>query len=648
MFTQQYLKSLATATSFSRGKEYFRAGSVGKISRDGDKFMAKVHGTYPYKVQLTLKAGGAKLKCTCPYDFEGLCKHEVALGLAVLQQFGPSLAASSGQADTLDASPAALETALRDTAAGVQLAFLAGLLRQDDTLRRQFLLHVGPAPGAAPAPPAAPAEATVESISTEVFEALSDLEFDDELLSEHAEFYEDYLDDEGDAMLELADQAIDEVLAPHAEAVAAALRGGQLAEALRRWVGVYEGSAAATEPQADDYDLFSYEGYAGHVQARWLHVLGELGVDEQLENKQFALAETQAALALIFGHYQEPAILPKVLGGQRVTLIRPQPLLNLPPHFHDLLHTLAHDPATAAQLRPLLEPVLPPDVGLARVLLRVAEVLADDALWLRTAEAFAAQDATLTSALLDRYRQRGDRPSLLRVLNERRPQYPAQLNPYVLSYITPAEDESLYLAALEQRCRSNQSLADYHELRGYWSAPRRQAFVQEQLLLSERPGAHALFGAELLAAENRDAELVPYLLRRNWAWERSVPEILALAARTRPDECLDAVMERTEALLQDAIGGRGRDVYQRLVSWLVALNGVEELRPQVALFAAHLYTEYARLNALREELRGARLVRTEVVGKQHKLLISDPAADELRALLRDKRTKPDGKRSTGA
>ncbi|RZK51018.1 MAG: hypothetical protein EOO59_15615, partial [Hymenobacter sp.] len=79
MLTREYLESLATDTSFSRGQAYFRSESVGKIAREGDKFTAKVHGTYPYKVQLTLKSRKVSFKCSCPYDFEGICKHEVAL-----------------------------------------------------------------------------------------------------------------------------------------------------------------------------------------------------------------------------------------------------------------------------------------------------------------------------------------------------------------------------------------------------------------------------------------------------------------------------------------------------------------------------------------------------------------------------------------
>ncbi|RYY19446.1 MAG: hypothetical protein EOO36_05755 [Cytophagaceae bacterium] len=640
MLTRNYLESLATATSFSRGEDYFRSESVGKITREGDQFKAKVHGSYPYKVQLTLKAGGtAKLKCNCPYDFDGICKHAVALGLAIIEQFGAGLKASS--AASPDTSPAALEAALRTTPADVQMAFLAGLLRQDETLRQQFMAHVAPA--APPALPAPLAAITIDSISTEVYEALSDLAFDDELLEGYADDYNNYNDyrhDEDDGMLEAADEALDEVLLPHAEAVAEALHDGRLTEALRRWVGVYEGSAAATEPAADDYDLFGYEGYPAHVQARWLELLAGQEIPQLLEKKAFAAAETEAALALLAERYRAPTSVPKVPAGHTATPPGNDSPLNLPPHFAGLLHALAHDPATAARLRPLLAAVPAPDVALARVLLRVAEVLADAPLWLRTSETFAAHDATLTVQLLDRYRASGDRASMLRVLGQQREKFLYPLNSYVLEHVLPAEDEALYLAALAQRCRGNQSLADYHTLQAYWSPAQRRAFVDEQVAQGTRSGQNPLFGAELLAAENRDAELLPYLLRRNWTWERAIPELLALAARTRPDDCLDAVMERTETLLQDPLNGRGRAVYQRIASWLAALQNFEELRPPVALFAAHLYTEYQRLNALREELRTARLVRTQLVGKQHRLVVSEAEDEEVRALLRAKPAKP--------
>jgi hypothetical protein len=581
MFTREYLQALAMATVFGRGKDYFRSGSVRQITREGDKFTARVHGSYSYKVQLTLKADGAKLKCNCQYEFEGICKHAVALGLAVLQEFGPHLAAA------------------------------------------------GP-PTASP-PPAATA---IDSISTEVYAALSALAFDEELLDEYGA---DYRYDEDDELLAAANEAIAEVLVPHAEAVAEALHAGHLAQALRHWVGVCEGCAAATEPAADDYDLFDYECYPTHVRACWQALLAEQGLPQLLATKHFAAAETEAALALLAERYREPGRSAK---GQPAAAPAQHPALSIPPYLYELLHALAHDSVTAAQLRLLLAEVPAPDLGLAGVLLRVAEVLADDALWLRTSELFAVQDARLTVQLLDRYRAAGDRASLRRLLGQQWAPFPQVLGPYILAHLTLADDKALYLAALEQRCRHTRRLADYRILQDHWSPEQRRTFTDEHVAQGARAGHDPLFGAELLVAESRAAELLPYLRRLNWTWHRSVPELLALTARTHPDDCLDLVLERTEALLQDPTTGRGRERYQRIAAWLTALGTQDELRPPVALFAAYLYTEYARLNALRQELRAAQLVRTHLVGKQHRLIVSEAEDEEIRALLRAKQEHP--------
>lgn len=582
MFTREYLQALAAASVYSQGQEYFRAGSVGRIIREGDKFTAKVQGSYPYKVQLTLKADGAKLECNCPYEFEGSCKHAVALGLAVLQEFGSSQAA-----------------------AGPSVARL----------------------------PAA-AAATIDSISTEVCTALSALAFDEKLLGGYPNGY--YHDEDTD-LLAAANETIAEVLEPHAEAVAEALHAGDLTAALRRWIGVCEGCAAATKPATDYYDLFDYEGYPARVQACWQALLAEQGLPQLLETKHFVPAETEAALALLAERYREPT---SHAVGRPIATPTPSLPLQLPPYLHELLHALAHDPATAARLRLLLAEVPTPDLGLARVLLRVAEVLADDELWLRTSEVFAAQDAVLTVQLLDRYRAAGDRASLRRLLGQQRTHFPRVLNPYILAHLTLAEDEALYLAALEQRCRHTRRLADYRTLQSRWSLAQRRTFTDEHVAQGARVGHDPLFGAELLVAENRAAELLPYLRRLDWTWHRSVPELLALAAPRYPDDCLDLVLERAEALLQNPATGRSRERYRRIAAWLKALGTLEELRPPVALFAAHLYTEYARLNALRQELRAAQLVRTHLVGKQHRLAVSEAEDEEIRILLRAKQQRP--------
>jgi uncharacterized Zn finger protein len=79
----------ATASSFQRGREYFRRGAVDNLVQRGDTIQADVEGSdyAPYQVTIVFDAGGIRsASCTCPYDYEGWCKHIVAVALTCLHQ----------------------------------------------------------------------------------------------------------------------------------------------------------------------------------------------------------------------------------------------------------------------------------------------------------------------------------------------------------------------------------------------------------------------------------------------------------------------------------------------------------------------------------------------------------------------------------
>ena len=173
MFSRQELKNMATPASFSRGQAYFEEGAVGRIRhRAEDNFYsAIVSGTADYGVELNLAEdeNDPDFFCDCPYDYEGIYKHAVALGLAVLEKIETKApyveadakhAAKSVAATKAAAKPAPpttpataappvsaseLEAALRDVPKPEQLKFLALHLRQNPTLARAFLTQfVGP------------------------------------------------------------------------------------------------------------------------------------------------------------------------------------------------------------------------------------------------------------------------------------------------------------------------------------------------------------------------------------------------------------------------------------------------------------------------------------------------------------------------
>jgi uncharacterized Zn finger protein len=87
--SEAIIRQHAIAQSFERGQSYYRAGSVNSLIQRGNRLLARVEGsevnTYQVNVQFD-KGGITRATCTCPYDYEGWCKHIVAVLLTCLHQ----------------------------------------------------------------------------------------------------------------------------------------------------------------------------------------------------------------------------------------------------------------------------------------------------------------------------------------------------------------------------------------------------------------------------------------------------------------------------------------------------------------------------------------------------------------------------------
>jgi uncharacterized Zn finger protein len=78
------IKELCTKASFERGQRYFEDGRVRIRELSPSRVTAAVAGTSNYRVEVDLEdEKGISAACTCPYDWEGYCKHIVATLLAV-------------------------------------------------------------------------------------------------------------------------------------------------------------------------------------------------------------------------------------------------------------------------------------------------------------------------------------------------------------------------------------------------------------------------------------------------------------------------------------------------------------------------------------------------------------------------------------
>jgi uncharacterized Zn finger protein len=85
--TESMIRSGATPESFHRGEEYYRDGAISNAAIQGTLLSGECAGTYApyYRVQVKLdEMGIAEASCTCPYEYDGYCKHIIALLLAYL------------------------------------------------------------------------------------------------------------------------------------------------------------------------------------------------------------------------------------------------------------------------------------------------------------------------------------------------------------------------------------------------------------------------------------------------------------------------------------------------------------------------------------------------------------------------------------
>ena len=78
------LKNFAQDSSYSRGLDYYGDGKVESIKWEDHKIIGEVQGTKKYTVFVSYLNDEFIFLCTCPYEFGGICKHCVAVGLELV------------------------------------------------------------------------------------------------------------------------------------------------------------------------------------------------------------------------------------------------------------------------------------------------------------------------------------------------------------------------------------------------------------------------------------------------------------------------------------------------------------------------------------------------------------------------------------
>jgi uncharacterized Zn finger protein len=88
-FTESDVRRMALDQSFERGEAYYASRAVVETEQRGNTVTARVSGSQSdaYRVTVELGASGIQsTRCSCPYDWGGICKHIVAVLLTLVRK----------------------------------------------------------------------------------------------------------------------------------------------------------------------------------------------------------------------------------------------------------------------------------------------------------------------------------------------------------------------------------------------------------------------------------------------------------------------------------------------------------------------------------------------------------------------------------
>ncbi len=87
-YSESDIRAHCTEKVYARGEDYMADGMVSHVAWRGDYLVAEVEGSddEPYSLAVEFENGQPQTaSCTCPYEYEGWCKHIVAALLLALE-----------------------------------------------------------------------------------------------------------------------------------------------------------------------------------------------------------------------------------------------------------------------------------------------------------------------------------------------------------------------------------------------------------------------------------------------------------------------------------------------------------------------------------------------------------------------------------
>jgi hypothetical protein len=457
-----------------------------------------------------------------------------------------------------------------------QEAFIEQLFSEDADLCRRFLSYIRP-----PAQPLG-SSTDLDELSNEIAARVMDIDADDYLPEEsddddadrygHVVKTEQYnTDGLGKEVLRL--------IQPYGAKAIQTLEQGQLLDASRVLLSIYEAQFLVEEPDLDEDTPFSYQSeihrFFEQTTAEWT---------SNAKHKTFKQADYDAVLNLVLARWKNF----KRFHGKAESA--PYELLNADFFSFIIQNAKAEKPFLDFMTENKLH-----TFKHFKLTQKLCMALNKNDFLLEQLTVYGLNSAELSQALMAQYIGRKDRTHYLATAQKAYEKYGVGVSEFIAETIQPTDNSGFFKRILSEVASQKQRLDLFHRWREHATTAEQEAYFDVQEKRNE------LFFVALLHDAKRPADLLEFAEEAIENFNSNAFETAAkLLIKEYPDDIFSLYCERVTLFMNN--GASSKNHYETAVSMLQPLKDIKGKESEIKEFVEELRKKYSRLPAFLEEL----------------------------------------------
>lgn len=577
--TWDLLEAISPSMVLVRGEDYYYSGAVLKVTynKQKDLITAVVRGSQHYAVTIRDVSAAPRFNCTCPYDMANVCKHGVAAALKIIEE--PDSVKIEKTKDVPDEPAVRLETLFKKASVQQKEHFLMDILEENDFYRDKFrTLVLGQID--------MESKTTVNEIRDKVKEDIEDFD-----LVNYERFYDTYNPrsgwrDEWEILYDGARDELNEITERYEDSIRAHLDSGNIVDASKELLGLYEGISLVDEDKIDDEMEIVPDGIGGELMGDFGYFMKEFVERFRVVDKDDnAVQRISQIIVERVRYYRQNA---SRYNGFEYELLS----------FKPFLKELVCGTETAKYWDSALEQLDLKDNSTDEVQLKIAEVLKDKVTWLRAAEKNFRANPIVTQSLLDFYQHQGDTKNFIRVGKHALTTWADKFDSYLYENLEKEQDPDFFDDVVFHYAKREKSIPLFDEYKKLFGQTAANAFIEK----IKKEWDCKLYYINLLEEEKNYPAILQYVKENVTDWD--FKEIIKPILDVYPAECFKIIRGKTDKYLDNNVG---RKYYVHAAQWLKLLLKIKdkEIGEKAQRYFNSLFSTYNRRPALKEELRKA-------------------------------------------